>query len=42
MRKEVEQLALMEAMPDEADERTTAEQVDEYANLLGKIKQLNQ
>lgn len=37
MKKEVEQLALMGAMPDEADERITAEQVDEYANLLGKI-----
>lgn len=37
MRKEVEQLALMGAMPDETDERITAEQVDEYANLLGKI-----
>ena len=31
MRKEVEQLALMGAMPDEADERITA------ADLLGKI-----
>lgn len=34
MRKEVEQLALMGAMSDEADERITA---DEYADLLGKI-----
>ena len=37
MRKEVEQLALMGAMPDEADERITAALVDEYADLLGKI-----
>lgn len=37
MRKEVEQLALMGAMPDEADERITAALVDEYASLLGKI-----
>lgn len=37
MRKEVEQLALMGAMPDEANERITAALVDEYANLLGKI-----
>ena len=36
MRKEVEQLALMGAMPD-ADERITAALVDEYADLLGKI-----
>ena len=35
MRKEVEQLALMGAMP--ADERITAALVDEYADLLGKI-----
>lgn len=38
MRKEVEQLALMGAMPDEADERTTTALVDEYADLLDKIK----
>ena len=37
MRKEVEQLALMGAMSDEADERITAALVDEYADLLGKI-----
>ena len=37
MRKEVEQLSLMGAMPDEADERITAALVDEYADLLGKI-----
>ncbi|HJH38421.1 MAG TPA: hypothetical protein K8V76_04450 [Bacteroides ovatus] len=37
MRKEVEQLALMGAMPDAADERITAALVDEYADLLGKI-----
>ena len=33
----LEQLALMGAMPDEADERITAALVDEYADLLGKI-----
>ena len=37
MRKEIKQLALMGAMPDEADEQITAELIDEYANLLGKI-----
>ena len=37
MRKEIEKLALMGAMPDEADEQITAELIDEYANLLGKI-----
>lgn len=37
MRKEVEQLALIGTMPDEADERITAALVDEYADLLGKI-----
>jgi hypothetical protein len=36
MRKEVEQLALMGAMPDEADERITAALVDEYADLLAR------
>lgn len=41
MRKEVEQLALMGAMPDEADERITAALVDEYADLLGKIVNLS-
>jgi len=30
MRKEVEQLALMGAMPNETDERITAELIDEY------------
>lgn len=39
MRKEIEQLALMGAMPDEADERITATLVDEYADLLDKIVQ---
>lgn len=37
MRKEVEQLALMGAMPNETDERITAELIDEYADLLCKI-----
>ena len=39
MRKEIEQLALMGAMPDEADERITVTLVDEYADLLDKIVQ---
>lgn len=37
MRKEVEQLALMGAMPNETDERITAELIDEYEDLLCKI-----
>lgn len=37
MRKEVEQLALMGVMPDEADERITAALVGEWVDLLGKI-----
>ena len=36
MRKEVEQLALMGAMPDETDEPTDV-LIDKYADLLGKI-----
>ena len=37
MRKEVEQLALMGAMPNETDERITAELIYEYEDLLCKI-----
>ena len=37
MRKEVEQLALMGAMPNETDERITAELISEYEDLLCKI-----
>ena len=36
MRKEVEQLALLGAMPDETDEPTDV-LIDKYADLLGKI-----
>ena len=36
MRKEVEQLGLMGAMPDETDEPTDV-LIDKYADLLGKI-----
>ena len=40
MRKEVEQLALMGAMPDETDEPTDV-LIDKYADLLGKITSLS-